>query len=154
MEQLLDTGSGEEILAALQASLQRSDESPFWAEKVMPLGRALLSVLLPLREQGLLFDPEGVTFERLEAGLFLRWCDLMCLKHLAFILQASNRGAALQRTKHTPQQAAAYEPIDLELLGSYLSSYGIDLHNEYADFPITHYNLHTGISCIIKNLLG
>lgn len=153
MAELLSGGNGDDILAAMQGALERSDESPFWAEKVMPLGGALLSVLLPLRERGLLFDPEGVPHDNLTPELFLRWCDLMCLKHLAFTLQASNRSGTLKRTKYTPQKSAEYQAIDLETLGSYLNSYSVDLDNEFADFPITHYNLHTGIAGVIRNLL-
>ena len=153
MEQLLAEGSSEEILAAMKAALERSDESPFWAEKVMPLSQAILSVLLPLREQGLLFDPEGVPYENFEAALFLRWCDLMCLKHLAFTLQSSNRSGTLAPTRHVPEKAEAYRAIGLETLGSYLSGYSVDLDNEFADFPITHYNLHIGLTGIIKNLI-
>jgi hypothetical protein len=153
MQQLFENGSGEEILAALEAALGRSDESPFWAEKAPALARAVLSVLLPLRAQQLLFTPEGDTVTALTPALFLRWCDLVCLKHLAFTLQHSNDSGALERTRYSADRSAAYRPIDLERLGSYLSGYSVDLRNELADFPITHYNLHIGITDVLRKLL-
>jgi hypothetical protein len=153
MQQLFENGSSEEILAALEAALGRSDESPFWAEKVPPLTRAALSALLPLREQQLLFTPEGEPAAGLTPELFLRWCDLVCLKHLAFTLQSSNDSGRLERTRHSADRAAAYRPVDLEQLGGYLSGYSVDLQNEFADFPITHYNLHLGIAGVLNKLL-
>lgn len=153
MRQLLSDGSSDAILEAMASALQRSDESPFWAEKVLPLARAVLSVLIPLREQQLLFDPEGVLHGYLTPELLLRWCDLMCLKHLAFTLQASNAHGRLERSKYPEEKTDAYTAVDLNELGAYLSGYGVDLQNEYADFPITHYNLHTGLSDVIGKLL-
>ena len=137
----------------MKTALERSDESPFWVDKVLPLSRALLSVLLPLREQGLLFTPEGKPETLLTPELFVRWCDLMNMKHLAFTLQLSNEKGRLERTKHDEARASAYTALELESLGGYLSGYGVDLYNEYNDFPITHYNLHTGISGVVKSLL-
>lgn len=153
MQQLFEDGSGEEILSALETALGRSSESPFWTEKAPQLSRALLSVLLPLREQRLLFTPEGEPEAALTPELFLRWCDLMCLKHLAFTLQKSNESGKLERTRYGAEKAAAYRPVELERLGSYLSGYSVDLRNEYADFPITHYNLHIGISDALRKIL-
>jgi hypothetical protein len=152
MEQLLRSGSREEISAALAAALERSDDSPFWTAKALPLAQALLSVLIPLRDRQLLFTPEGRPESTLTPALLLRWCDLVCLKQLAFTLQKSNRSGVLQGTGYGPE-SAAYRPIDLEKLGSYLTGYSVDLHNEFADFPITHYNLHIGIADALAKVL-
>ncbi len=153
MAQLLQSGDADTIVAALEAALQRSDESPFWRVKVTPLVRTLLSVLLPLRDQRLLFTPEGKPETELTPELMLRWCDLVSLRHLAFTLQRSNQSGRLERTRHDAGSAAAYRSVDLEQLGSYLSSYSVDLRNEFADFPITHYNLHVGIADALRKLL-
>lgn len=150
---LFAEASGEEIIQTIDAALKEADEAPFWAEKTIPFCRAILSVLLPLREQDLLFTPEGKPQTMMTPELFLRWCDLVSLKTLAFILQQSNSSGTLERTDYEQARCAAYAPIDLETLGSYLSSYMVDLENEYSDFPIAHYNLHTGITGVIKNLL-
>jgi hypothetical protein len=153
MNQLFESGSEKEILDALHVSLKNSNESPFWSEKSMPFIEAILSVLIPLREQNLLFNPEGVPQSTLSSALFLRWCDLYSLRALAFILQKSNTTGTLKSTQYDALACQKYIPINLEVLGSYLSSYMIDLENEMVDFPITHYNLHVGITDLIKKLV-
>jgi hypothetical protein len=153
MSQLLEEGSSEEILSALKTALERADESPFWGQKVIPFAETVLSVLVPLREQQLLFTPEGKPEERLTPELFLRWCDLANLKWLAFTLQSSNRSKKLVRTRYDEEACGRYEQTDLEQLGRYLSGYMVNLENEMYDFPSAHYNLHIGIADVIKKLL-
>lgn len=150
MSTLLKSGEASAILGAISIALDRSDEAPFWAQKTLPYVEAILSVLLPLREQNLLFDPEGKGHETLTPELFLRWCDLMSLKTLAFTLARSNDAGKLMRTKIT---ATHYSPIDLERVGKYLSSYTVNLEDEWQDFPITNYNLHIGITSLIEKIL-
>jgi len=151
MPTLLATGNSTAILGAISATLERSDEAPFWRQKTLPFVEAILSVLIPLREQHLLFDPEGNEHETLTPALLLRWCDLMSLKTLAFTLAKSNDQGKLVRTKITTQ---TYQPIDLEILGKYLSGYTINLEDESIDFPIRNYNLHIGISDLISKILN
>lgn len=148
---LLANGSLAAILGAISAALERSDDAPFWRQKTLPFVEAILSVLIPLREQKLLFDPEGNPHETLTPALLLRWCDLMSLKTLAFTLAKSNDQGKLVRTKITTQ---TYQPIDLEILGKYLSGYTINLEDELVDFPIRNYNLHIGISDLISKILN
>jgi len=148
---LLASGNSSAILGAISATLDRLDEAPFWRQKTLPYVEAILSVLIPLREQKLLFDPEGNSHEQLTPALLLRWCDLMSLKTLAFTLAKSNDMRKLVRTKITTE---AYVPIDLEILGKYLSGYTINLENESIDFPIRNYNLHIGISNLISKILN
>lgn len=153
MTQILAEESIETIENALGAALEHANESPFWSQKVLPLAHAVLSVCVPLREQKLLFDPEGNPQQMLTPQLLLRWCDLMSLKTLAFILQQSNDTGELVRTRHDHESAMRYTPIDLSILGSYLSGYTVNLENESLDFPIAHYNLHTGIADVLSKLM-
>ena len=153
MQQLFIDDTRENILAAIKITLDNTDESPFWGEKVLPLASAILSVLVPLRDQSLLFDPEGKPSEQLTPELFLRWCDLLSLKTLAFTLQRSNKEERLERTGYDAKSASDYKKIDLEHLGTYLSSYTVNLDNEFEDFPIAHYNLHIGITDVMKKLI-
>lgn len=153
MTQILANESVESIENALRAALERSDESPFWSQKVMPLAHAILSVTVPLRDQGLLFDPEGNPVQTLTPELLLRWCDLVSLKTLAFILQHSNQAGMLARTKYTEDMAKHYAAVDLSDLGNYLSGYMVNLENEAEDFPIAHYNLHIGIADVLAKLI-
>lgn len=149
MESLLKSGELSAILGVISTGLDRSDEAPFWRQKSLPLCEAVLSVLIPLREQNLLFDPEGHPHSELTPALFLRWCDLYSLKTLAFTLAKSNESGKLIRTKITTD---TYQPIDLELLGTYLSGYSVNLENEMVDFPTTNYNLHIGMTTLITKI--
>lgn len=143
----------EEIMTVIRQAVEASGESPFWAEKILPFSGAILSALIPLQQQGLLFTPEGRPQNDLTPELFFRWCDLVSLKSLAFTLQKSNEAGRLVRTKHDENSANAYEGIELERLGTYLSGYGVNLEDESADFPIAHYNLHQGVTTVLKGLL-
>lgn len=150
MTTLLRSGEHSAILGAVSTALERSDEAPFWREKSVPLCDAVLSVLIPLREQNLLFDPEGHHCSELTPELFLRWCDLFSLRTLAFTLAKSNSVGKLLRTKINTE---SYQPIDLEILGKYLSSYSVNLENEMVDFPVTNYNLHIGMTSLLTKIL-
>jgi hypothetical protein len=133
-------------LGAIKSAIDRSDEAPFWQQKSLPYCEAILSVLIPLREQNLLFDPEGKPMEALTMELFLRWCDLMSLKTLAFTLAKSNTAQKLMRTKYDAQTAATYEPIDLEVLGTYLST--IPLISRQWQISIT--TIHIGTTTLLN----
>ena len=151
MTTLLKSGNSDAFIGAISAALATSDEAPFWAQKTIPYIQAVASVLFPLRDQNLLFDPEGKKHDTLTPELFLRWCDLMSLKTLAFTLSKSNDAGKLLRTKIKESQ---YAPIDLEILGKYLSGYTVNLTDESQDFPITNYNLHIGITTLIEKILN
>lgn len=153
MPALLKSGDSSAILGAVAAALERSDEAPFWRQKSLPFCEAILSVLLPLREQNLLFDPEGNPQDELSVELFLRWCDLLSLKTLAFTLAKSNHEKALQRTKFPHERCSAYTPIGLDVLNGYLSGYNVNLRDEWIDFPVTNYNLHIGMTSLISKIL-
>lgn len=147
---LLQNSSQKEILENIEEKLKKSDEADFWKEKIIPYSEAILSVLLPLKEQNLLFSPEGKIVNSLDSELFYRWSDLVCLKTLAFTIQQSNEQNKLLRTDY---KNVDYKTIDLEKLGIYLSSNKINLVDEDSlDFPISIYNLHQGMLTIIKNL--
>ena len=148
---LLETSSLEEILEVLKNKLEQSEEPDFWKEKIIPFTEAILSVLISLKNQNLLFNPEGKIVQELNSELFFRWSDLVCLKTLAFILQESNEKNKLVRTDYNDVK---YKVIDLEKLGSYLSSNRVNIVDEDSlDFPMSIYNLHIGMITIIKNLL-
>lgn len=148
---LLQNSSQKEILEVLKDKLKKSEEPDFWKEKIIPFTEAILSVLLPLKEQNLLFNPEGARIEEINSDLFFRWSDLVCLKTLAFIIQESNEKNTLVRTDY---KNVEYKVINLEKLGVYLSSNRVNIVDEDSlDFPMSIYNLHQGMITIIKNLL-
>ena len=149
---LLQNSSQEEIIKVLEDKLKNSEEPDFWKEKILPFTQAILSVLLPLKEQNLLFNPEGQIVNTIDSELFFRWSDLVCLKTLAFIIQESNEKNTLVRTDYNNVK---YSYIDLEKLGTYLSSNRVNIIDEDSlDFPMSIYNLHQGMVTIIKNLLN
>jgi hypothetical protein len=141
------------ILKALENELQSRNESPFWRERVVPFSWAILSVLIPLRDAKMLFNPEGIAVKELTPELFFRWSDFLSLKTLAFTIQKSNESGVLLRTKLDETTCKNYKIIDLKILGDYLSRNSVNLENESLDFPISNYNLHHGVSNVIKSLL-
>lgn len=148
---LLQHSSEKEILELLEERLIKSDEPEFWKEKILPFTSAILSVLLPLKEQNILFNPEGNIVISIDSELFFRWSDLVCLRTIAFILQESNEKNKLVRTDY---KDVNYKSIDLEKIGTYLSSNRVNLIDEdILDFPMSVYNLHIGMVSIIKKLL-
>jgi len=151
--QLFKDADRENILKVLAKELQSRNESPFWADKVVPFSEAILSVLIPLKNMGLLFDAQGKKVEELTPELFLEWSDFVSLKTLAFTLQRSNKASKLLRTKLDNELCESYKEIDLTLLGNYLAKNNVNLENEHLDFPISAYNLHQGVSNVIKSLL-
>ncbi|RLA77173.1 MAG: hypothetical protein DRG78_17820 [Epsilonproteobacteria bacterium] len=151
--ELFKSADIQEIVDTIASELATRNESPFWADKVVPFSTAILSVLIPLRDAGMLFDAQGKKIEILTPELFLEWSDFVSLKMLAFTIQASNIEGELQRTTLSSELCKEYREIDLKLLGDYLSLYTVNLEDELLDFPIAHYNLHQGVSNVIKSLL-
>ncbi|WP_122893596.1 hypothetical protein [Arcobacter peruensis] len=150
LSELLNKDTNNELLEYIKNALDKSDESPFWKEKILPFVDAILSVLFPLKEQNLLFTPEGKIEKVLNQDLFYKWTDLISLRTLAFTLEISNEKNSLCRTSY---KDVNYSKIDLEKLGKYLSSYKVNLIDEdNLDFPVGNYNLHTGMVTIIKSL--
>ena len=147
---LLQNSSLKEILEVVEAKLKISEDADFWKEKILPFCEATLSVLIPLKEQNLLFTPEGKIVMSLDSLLFYRWSDLVCLKTLAFIIEQSNEQNKLVRTEY---KNVEYKTINLEKLGVYLSSNKVNLVDEDSlDFPLSIYNIHQGMITVIKNL--
>ncbi|OIP56510.1 MAG: hypothetical protein AUK54_01945 [Helicobacteraceae bacterium CG2_30_36_10] len=151
--ELFKSASLDEIIDVLANELKTRNESPFWSDKVVPFSRAILSILVPLRESKMLFDPEGKAVKELTPELFFDWNDFVSLKTLAFTIQKSNAEGKLLRTSLPISTCQRYKEIDLTSLGEYLSRHTVNLENESLDFPISNYNLHQGISNVIKSLL-
>ena len=150
--ELFKNESVANIVNVIERELKTRNESPFWADKVVPFSQAILSVLVPLRDNSLLFDTQGKVKEELTPDLFLEWSDFVSLKTLAFTIQKSNTQGKLLRTSLSEEKCESYKEIDLELLGAYLSRYTVNLEDELLDFPISNYNLHQGVSNVIKSL--
>ena len=129
--ELFKTASREEITQILEKELNTRNESPIWKQKVVPFANAILSVLIPLRDENRLFNPEGKDVDELTPELFFVWSDFVSLKSLFFKV----------------------EDVDLNILAEYLHVYSVNLEDEKIDYPIANYNLHLGVSNVIKSLL-
>jgi hypothetical protein len=151
--ELFKSASMDEILAVLDAELKTRNESPIWVQRVIPFSAAILSVLIPLRDDDMLFNPEGEYVDALTPELFFRWSDFVSLKTLAFTIEKSNKELKLLRTNLDESRCSRYKYIDLKILGDYLSKNNVNLEKESLDFPISSYNLHQGVSNVIKSLL-
>jgi len=152
--ELFSKSQRETIVKIIEDELKTRNESPFWSDKVVPFSEAILSVLIPLRDNNLLFDPQNKPQETLTPELFFEWQDFLSLKTLAFTIQKSNAMKELQRTEYDTKDCARYEEIDLTLLGNYLARYTVNLEDELLDFPIANYNLHQGVSNVIESLFS
>ncbi len=151
--ELFKKSSVDEIVEVLSSELEKRNESPFWTTKVVPFTQAILSVLIPLRDGSILFNPEGKKVEQLTPELFFLWSDFVSLKTLAFTIQKSNNQGKLVRTKLDDSDCEKYSEIELKTLGDYLAQNNVNLEKESLDFPISTYNLHQGVSNVIKSLL-
>jgi len=151
--ELFKTANIETILEVLETELATRNESPFWTDKVIPFSQAILSVLIPLRDANMLFNPTNNKIEELTPELFFEWSDFVSLKTLAFTIQKSNVAGELLRTNLDTSTCREYKEIDLKMLGDYLARYTVNLEDESLDFPISNYNLHQGVSNVIKSLL-
>jgi hypothetical protein len=151
--ELFENATIEKILDVLDKELQTRNESPFWSDKVIPFSEAILSVLIPLRDMDMLFTPEGERVQKLTPELFFKWSDFVSLKTLAFTIQKSNAKGELVRTKLDSATCKEYKAINLDALGAYLAKNTVNLEDESLDFPISNYNLHQGVSNVIKSLL-
>jgi len=151
--ELFKSASVETIVEVIAKELAIRNESPIWTTRVSPFSQAILSILVPLRDAKMLFNPEGKPVDELTPELFFDWSDFVSLKSLAFTIQKSNDAGELLRTSLNNSICQQYNKIELNDLGDYLSANNINLENESLDFPISAYNLHQGVSNVIKSLL-
>ena len=140
----------KQLTQAVELALQNNNESPFFAERAIPLIDAIYSILVPLHEQNLLFNPEGQPIDSYNFEEFLRWTDMVSLKNLYFTIKESNEKGMLTRTKY---KDATFTPIDLTKLRDYVKRFNIHEEFEHEDFPIANYNLHIGIASVIKEVV-
>ena len=151
--ELFKNASIDEIVQTIENELIKRNESPIWTTRVSPFTKAILSVLVPLRDAKMLFNPEGKAALELTPELFFLWSDFVSLKMLAFTIQKSNVAGELLRTSLDVSTCQRYKIIELSNLGDYLSINNVNLEDEALDFPISSYNLHQGVSNVIKSLL-
>jgi len=150
LKMMFEKNDINQLTQALELGLKNKNESPFFAGKAIPLVEAIFSVIIPLKEQNLLFNPEGKKIEHFDFKEFLLWTDLVSLKNLYFTLKESNEKGELTRVSF---KAENYKIVNLDVLTDYIKRFNIHEEYEEEDFPIAHYNLHTGVTSVIKELV-
>jgi len=66
-------GSADEISDIIGNMLDQSGDNAFWAGRALAMMKGLLSVLIPLKNAGLLFTPDGEKVEILTFSLLQEW---------------------------------------------------------------------------------
>jgi len=125
-------GTADEISDIIGNMLDTSGENGFWAGRALTMMKALLSILVPLRDMDLLFDPKGNHQPILTLSLLVKWIDLTNLKNLYWIIRESNELGYLDIDTFNQNEKERYTPIDYERLESYLTSVYVDIHNKNA----------------------
>jgi len=126
-------GTADEITDIIGNMLDTSGDNAFWSGRALTMMKALLSILIPLRDMDLLFDPKFNKQEILTLGLLVKWIDLQNLKTLYFLIKRSNELGYLDIDGWPEEWKKRYQPIDIDRLESYLTSVYLDIHDEDAD---------------------
>ena len=126
-------GNADEITDIIGNMLDTSGDNAFWSGRALTMMKALLSILIPLRDMDLLFDPKFKKQEILTLSLLVKWIDLQNLKTLYFLIKRSNDLGYLDIPGWPEDWKKRYQPIDIDRLESYLTSVYLDIHDEDAD---------------------
>lgn len=84
-------GSADEISDIIGNMLDQSGDNAFWAGRALAMMKGLLSVLIPLKNAGLLFTPDGEKVEILTFSLLQEWISANNLKKLYYTIKVSNQ---------------------------------------------------------------
>jgi len=71
--------------------LEQSNEDSFWSGRALSMIDSLLSILIPLKDAGLLFTPEGERSEVLSFSLLRKWIADENIKKLYHTINVSNK---------------------------------------------------------------
>jgi len=84
-------GSSDEISDIIGNMLDQSGDNAFWAGRALAMMKGLLSILIPLKDAGLLFDTDGNKVEILTFSLLQEWIADTNLKKLIFTVDTANK---------------------------------------------------------------
>jgi len=126
-------GTADEITDIIGNMLDTSGDNAFWSGRALTMMKALLSILIPLRDKDILFDPKFNKKDILTLDLLVKWIDLQNLKTLYFLIKRSNDLGYLDIDGWPQEWKKRYEPINIDRLESYLTSVYLDIHDEDAD---------------------
>jgi len=128
-------GDADKVTDIIGNMLETSGDNAFWAGRALSFMKGLLSVLVPLRDMGLLFNPEMEREEILTFGVINKWIALQDLRTLYWVIKKSNDAGTFIVDCFSPEEKAKYKPINLDRLKAYLASVYVDLSAEDTKFP-------------------
>lgn len=151
-------GSADEITDIIGNMLDTGGDNSFWSGRALAMMKGLLSILVPLRDNGLMFDPTGKKVDVLTFSFLGKWIDMQNLKMLYFTIKEANKGVdgvmrLPEKILGTPQgleiplkfTSEAYNNIyhyklgkkeagiDISRLEQYLSSVYLNIYNPEAN---------------------
>lgn len=128
-------GDADKVTDIIGNMLETGGDNAFWAGRALSFMKGLLSVLVPLRDMGLLFNPEMEREEILTFGVINKWIALQDLRTLYWVIKKSNDAGMLIVDCFSPEERKKYKPINLDRLKAYLASVYVDLSAEDTKFP-------------------
>ena len=128
-------GGADEITDIIGNMLDTSGDNAFWSGRAITAMKALLSILVPLRDMGLLWTPDNKKAPILTFSVLNEWLgDLQSLKTLYFTIKRSNELGYLDKLDvFTEEEVNRYKPIDYKRLQNYLASVYLNIHDENAE---------------------
>lgn len=88
---LLLKGSADEISDIIGNMLEQGGDNAFWSGRALAMMKGLLSVLIPLKDNNLLFTPDGKRVDLLTFSLLQEWIADINLKKLYFTVKVANK---------------------------------------------------------------
>jgi len=88
---LLSKGNADEISDIIGNMLEQGGDNAFWSGRALSMMKGLLSVLIPLKDAGLLFTPDGEKAEILTFSLLQQWIADIHIKRLYFTVKVANK---------------------------------------------------------------
>jgi hypothetical protein len=127
-------GSADDVIDIIGTMLDTSGDNAFWSGRALIMMKGLLSLLIPLRDADLLFDPQGNKVNVLTFSEIMRWIDLQNLKELYFTIRESNDLGYLDVDGMTSEEKKRYPDsgVSIDRLEGYLTSVYVDIHNRKA----------------------
>jgi len=88
---LLSKGNADEISDIIGNMLEQGGDNAFWSGRALSMMKGLLSILIPLKDAGLLFTPDGEKAEILTFSLLQKWIADVNIKRLFFTVKVANK---------------------------------------------------------------
>lgn len=137
-------GNEDEITDIIGNMLDTTGENAFWSGRAITAMKALLSILVPLRDMGLLWTPDGKRAPILTFSVLSEWLgDLQNLKTLYFTIKRSNEMGFLDKLDvFDEEECKKYKPINYKRLQNYLASVYLNVHDENAKIEESSFKQH------------